>query len=293
MKYGKSIKIFIGVLFGATLIACSNAEDKHAKKASKADRPVELASAEETEAKHVSSKEQHMAESSGHEHAPHWSYSGEGAPYLWGSLKKEFATCGTGKSQSPIDISSVTVSSLPAINVDYKDTPLDVVNNGHSIQVNYAEGSSITVGGKRYALLQFHFHAPSEHTIGGKSYPMVVHLVHKADDGQLAVIGVMIRAGYENHLINKIWQHIPAAVGESVKVADVSVNAIGLLPRDPTYFDYSGSLTTPPCTEGVHWMFMAAPIDLAAGQIEKFTALYTGNNRPVQPLNGRVVRLSN
>jgi len=103
----------------------------------------------------------------------------------------------------------------------------------------------------------------------------------------------MIRAGNENHLINKIWQHIPTTEGEPTKLADVSVNAIGLLPRDPTYFDYSGSLTTPPCTEGVHWMIMAAPIDLAAGQIAKFTHLYTGNNRPVQPLNGRVVRLSN
>lgn len=295
MRYQKTIKMFIGILFGVALIACSDAEDNGAKKESKADHPAQLASSikEDTSKMQEVSKNEHVAETSTQEHALHWSYTGDGAPYYWGGLKEEYATCGSGKRQSPIDISSVTVSSLPAIDVDYKDTPLDIVNNGHSIQVNYAQGSSITVGGKRYNLLQFHFHAPSEHTMGGKSYPMVMHLVHKADDGQLAVIGVMIRAGNENHMINKIWQHIPATAGESVTVADVSVNAIGLLPRDPTYFDYSGSLTTPPCSEGVHWMFMAAPIDFARGQIEKFTAIYTGNNRPVQPLNGRVVRLSN
>ena len=229
----------------------------------------------------------------GHHGAVHWGYEGEGAPFMWGSLKEEFATCGEGKRQSPIDISSVVVTELPAIQVDYKATPLEILNNGHAVQVNYGAGSSVTVGGKTYQLLQFHFHAPSEHTIGGKYYPMVAHLVHKAEDGSLGVIGVMMTEGAENALIKSLWAHLPTEAGQKESVADVSINVADLLPRDMTYFNYSGSLTTPPCTEGVNWMVLAAPVSVSADQIQQFTAILSGTNRPVQALNGRIIRLSN
>ncbi|HFQ91911.1 MAG TPA: carbonic anhydrase family protein [Chromatiales bacterium] len=228
-----------------------------------------------------------------HHGTVHWGYEGEGAPFLWGSLKEEFATCGEGKSQSPIDISSVIVTELPAIQVDYKATPLEILNNGHAVQVNYGGGSRMTVGGKSYQLLQFHFHAPSEHTIGGKYYPMVAHLVHKADDGSLGVIGVMMKEGAENALIKTLWDHLPAEAGQKESVADVSINVADLLPVDRTYFNYSGSLTTPPCTEGVNWMVLAAPVSVSAEQIKQYTDILSGTNRPVQPLNGRTIRLSN
>ena len=223
----------------------------------------------------------------------HWGYEGAGAPHYWGDLKAEFATCKTGRSQSPIDISAVVVTQLPAIQIDYGDTPLDIVNNGHTIKVNYQSGSSITVDGKRFHLLQFHFHSPSEHTIGGKAYPMVAHLVHKADDGQLGVIGVMIKEGRSNALLEQLWAHLPETAGSSVTVESEQINVSGLLPADLTYFNYSGSLTTPPCTEGVHWMVLAAPTEASAEQIARFRALYPNDARPVQPVNGRTIRLSN
>ncbi len=228
-----------------------------------------------------------------HHGAIHWGYEGHGAPHYWGDLKAEFATCKSGRSQSPIDISATVVTELPAIQVNYSDTPLNIVNNGHAIQANYQSGSFISVGGKRFNLLQFHFHSPSEHTIGGKAYPMVAHLVHKADDGQLGVIGVMIKEGHANPLIEQLWAHLPETAGTSVTLEGESINVSDLLPRDRAYFNYSGSLTTPPCTEGVHWMVLAAPVEASAEQIARFRALYSNDARPVQPVNGRTIRLSN
>ncbi|MFQ5468762.1 MAG: carbonic anhydrase family protein [Gammaproteobacteria bacterium] len=227
-----------------------------------------------------------------HGHEIHWSYGGIGAPVYWGELRDEFSTCGEGSSQSPIDISFANVAPLADIQAKYLNSDLHVVNNGHAIQVDIDNGSSIVVDGKWYELLQFHFHSPSEHTIGGKAYPMVAHLVHKAADGQLGVIGVMITIGKANALIEKIWANIPAHAGEKFD-SDDQINTSGILPRDMSYFNYSGSLTTPPCTEGVNWMVLTAPITISQEQLDQFQALYTGTARPVQPLNGRNIRLSN
>ncbi|MFQ5487417.1 MAG: carbonic anhydrase family protein [Gammaproteobacteria bacterium] len=228
-----------------------------------------------------------------HHGAVHWSYEGPGAPHYWGDLKAEFATCKSGRSQSPIDISATVVTELPTIQVNYSDTALNIVNNGHAIQANYQSGSFINVGGKRFNLLQFHFHSPSEHTIGGKAYPMVAHLVHQADDGQLGVIGVMIKEGQPNPLMEQLWAHLPETAGTSVTLEGESINVSDLLPRDHSYFNYSGSLTTPPCTEGVQWMVLAAPVEASAEQIARFRALYPNDARPVQAVNGRTIRLSN
>ncbi len=223
----------------------------------------------------------------------HWGYEGHGAPWYWGSLKEEFALCDSGMSQSPIDISAVTVTGLPAIEFHYQETALEVVNNGHTIQANYAPGSYIVVDGKRYDLLQFHFHSPSEHTIGGKAYDMVAHLVHKAEDGQLGVVGVLFKAGEEiDSTVAKIWLNMPEQQGVK-QVPSVKINAADLLPPDLTYFNYSGSLTTPPCSEGVNWMVLATPRGVSEEQVRQFTELFPLSTRPVQPLNGRVVKLSN
>ena len=228
-------------------------------------------------------------------HAIHWGYSGIVAPQYWGEIKEEYRLCSEGKSQSPIDISSAVVTSLPGIQVAYRPVALDIVNNGHAIQVNYAPGSAIRVGGKTYGLLQFHFHSPSEHTIGGKAHDMVAHLVHKAADGQLAVIAVMIDGGaaQDNPFIGALWQYLPAEAGQSQRPDGASVNVADLLPPDLNYFNYSGSLTTPPCSEGVNWFVLTAPVQISDAQLARFREVIFNDARPVQPVNGRTVRLGN
>ena len=226
-------------------------------------------------------------------HAVHWGYEGAGAPHLWGELKAEYELCKSGISQSPIDISAVTVTELSDIAFDYHPSPLTIVNNGHTIQVNYAPGSSMTVAGTQYDLLQFHFHAPSEHTVGGKAYDLVAHLVHKAQDGQLGVIGVVFAAGQANETIATLWDNMPQQSGQTVAAGAVTINAADLLPPDLTYFNYAGSLTTPPCSEGVNWMVLVTPLSVSEGQVAQFTELFPLSARPVQPLNGRTVSLSN
>jgi len=228
-------------------------------------------------------------------HAVGWSYEGAGAPALWGDLEADYAMCKDGTSQSPIDIdvSTVTRTDLSEISFDYRASPLTIVNNGHTIQVNYAPGSSITVADKRYDLLQYHFHAPSEHTIDGNAYDMVVHLVHQAEDGQLGVVGVMFAAGESNETIATLWEHMPAQADQTVDATAVTIDAADLLPSDLAYFNYSGSLTTPPCSEDVNWMVLATPVTVSAAQVAQFTDLFPLSARPVQPLNGRTVLSSN
>lgn len=221
-------------------------------------------------------------------HGAHWGYSGEGAPAQWGSLSKEYALCGTGKNQSPIDISGAVKKNLPAISFEYTDVPLMVENNGHSIKVSTSGGGSITVDGKKYNLIQFHFHEPSEHTVNGKAAAMVVHLVHQNDEGKLAVVGVLMEKGAENPLIKSIWSVMPIKPGKP-EVHSARINAGKLLPAKRSYYAYEGSLTTPPCSEGVKWMVLKQPLTVSAAQIEKYRSLYPGSVRPVQPLNGRVV----
>lgn len=220
----------------------------------------------------------------------HWGYEGEGAPEFWGTLKPEYALCGTGKYQSPIDFNKTYRTELESIQFSYNDVPLKVVNNGHSIQVNCEPGSSITVDGQKYELLQFHFHAPSEHTVKGSFYDMELHLVHKNENGELAVVGVFMKKGKPNNLIQVIWDNIPQELNKENLVSGLSINPSGLLPKVRTYYHYYGSLTTPPCTEGVNWSVMKTPIEVSEEQIEKFKLVMgVNNNRPVQPLNKRFV----
>jgi carbonic anhydrase len=222
------------------------------------------------------------------QHAVHWSYTGSTGPAHWGSLSPEYALCSTGRSQSPIDIATTSPRDLNNIVFSYQPTPLNIVNNGHTVQVNYAQGSFIEIDGERFDLAQFHFHAPSEHTLNGVHADMEMHLVHKSAKGRLAVVGVMIRRGTPNPMFDALARNIPTS-GQKVERPEVMINAAAFLPADQRTYRYDGSLTTPPGTEGVKWSMMIQPMTLSAEQIAAFTSHYNANRRPVQLLNGRQV----
>jgi len=223
----------------------------------------------------------------------HWSYSGDTGPAKWAALESDYGACGLGKLQSPIDIhdSAVKKGALPAIAFDYKPSPLKIVDNGHTIQMDYAPGSSITVQGKRYELVQFHFHKPSEEKINGKSADMVAHLVHKNADGNLAVVAVLLKTGQANKVVESLWKNLPAEKEKETVVDGVQVNAADLLPsKRAAYYTFTGSLTTPPCSEGVTWFVLKTPASISSKELARFAQLYPMNARPTQPLNGREIR---
>lgn len=219
----------------------------------------------------------------------HWSYAGPGGPSHWGDLEPGFALCKEGQRQSPIDIRSARREILPPIHFDYKPMPLKIINNGHSIQINAEGGGGMWIGGKRYALLQFHFHRPSEEEVGGKRFDMAAHLVHRDAAGHLAVVAILFEAGKDNPFIQALWNHLPPDQGKECAPRNVTVNAAGLLPANQNYYTFAGSLTTPPCTEGVTWYVLRSPVEISAAQIAVFSRLYPDNARPIQPGNGRVI----
>jgi len=216
--------------------------------------------------------------------APHWGYEGAMGPDKWG---KEFPTCGKGQSQSPLNIKSPFVKGRISVTADYKAGPLRMLNNGHTIQVNVTPGSKLRIDGVPHDLLQFHFHRPSEEHIDGKPSAMVIHFVHKNAAGKLAVLGVLLKEGNENPGIKTLWANAPAAEGPEVVLDDVSFNPGNLLPREFDFFSYEGSLTTPPCTEGVRFFILKTPVNISREQISGFP--FKMNARPVQPQNGRII----
>jgi carbonic anhydrase len=224
----------------------------------------------------------------------HWSYEGPGAPEKWSKLNAEYESCASGKRQSPIDIRDGARLELEPIRFDYKPAPLRVIDNGHSVQVNYAEGSSIVVAGERFELKQFHFHKPAEERIEGRAYDMVAHLVHQSLDGRLAVVAVLFEAGdSSNAFIDGLWPHLPLEPHREVAPLDVTVDINALLPESRSYYTYMGSLTTPPCSEGVLWLVLKTPVQVSREQVGVFGRLYAMNARPVQPANGRLIKESN
>jgi carbonic anhydrase len=223
-----------------------------------------------------------------------WSYEGAKGPEHWGDLDPEYAACKAGKEQSPIDIRSAEKADLPAIRLEYKSGPLNIINNGYTaVRVDYVHsGDFLVVGDKRYELTQFHFHRPSEEYIHGKQYPMVLHLMHAASDGKIAGVAVLLKAGRANSTIEQLWQHMPKIAGKEEEIAGVEINPAKLLPHNTGYYTYMGSQTAPPCTEGVAWFVLKTPVDISAEEINAFAKLYPHDVRPVQPLNGRVVKES-
>lgn len=222
----------------------------------------------------------------------HWGYEGEAGPAHWGDLSPEFAACGSGREQSPVDIPRAAPLNPGDLRFDYRPSMVAIANNGHSIQVTYEAGSTLAAGDARYSLVQFHLHASSEHMLGGAYAPMELHLVHQDAGGRIAVAGVLLVEGAHNAAYEPMLAHMPSQVGEANVIDGTTVDAGALLPTDRAYYRYHGSLTTPPCTEGVAWFVLSEPVELSAAQIAAFRVLYDGNNRPVQPLNGRTFLLS-
>ncbi|MFZ5550063.1 MAG: carbonic anhydrase family protein [Pseudomonadota bacterium] len=225
-------------------------------------------------------------------HADHWDYHGEGGPETWGQLKPEFSQCSTGQRQSPIDIRGGIAVQLEPIQFDYRVSGFSVIDNGHTVQVNVPAGHAITVLGRRFELQQFHFHRPSEERINGKQHEMVTHLVHKDAEGKLAVVAVLLDRGAAQPLIQAVWNALPLEKHEA-QAAPGTIDLNKLLPEDRRYYTYMGSLTTPPCSEGVLWMVLKTPLTVSPDQIAIFSQLYPMNARPVQPLAGRLIKESN
>lgn len=221
---------------------------------------------------------------------PAWSYEGKSGPKHWGDLNPAWIVAKEGKEQSPIDLTGARSSSvLYPLNFSYQSAPLNLVNNGHTIQQNIAVGSSLEIMGKTYSLKQFHFHSASEHTVNGRQFDLEMHLVHQAPDGQLLVVGIIFEVGAENPFLAQFFGQLPATPHESLATSGFSINPTEILPEDRSYYYYQGSLTTPPCTEGVQWYVLKQPMQLSQSQLAAFRALYAKNFRPVQPIHERTL----
>ncbi|MEM6399720.1 MAG: carbonic anhydrase [Cyanobacteria bacterium P01_D01_bin.116] len=216
-----------------------------------------------------------------------WGYIGEKGPENWGNLSSDFDACQTGNNQSPLNLESAVDADLPELKINYKDSPLRIINNGHTIQVNYQSGSFLTLDDKRYELIQFHFHHPSEHKVEGEALPMELHLVHKGEKGNLAVIGIFLKEGKTNPTLQKVWQVMPMKKGREKTISDLNINASNLLPEDKDYYRYFGSLTTPPCSETVNWIVLKEPVEISSPQVKKFAQVFPMNARPVQLVKRR------
>ena len=221
----------------------------------------------------------------------HWGYQGKAGPDNWSHLSDEFKTCAQGTRQSPIDVSEkfAIKANLNALKFSYQSVQPEIVNNGHTIQVNYAPGSHVAISGKEYELLQFHFHTPSENKLAGKSFPMEMHMVHKSVDGKLAVVAVFIENGEENKVLKAAWDKMPEHAGERQTLSQMNLSATQLLPNNKEYAQFNGSLTTPPCSEGVNWVVLKTPIQMSKQQMAKFQKVMGDNARPLQPLNNRFI----
>jgi carbonic anhydrase len=280
------MKLFIQMLIFVFLVSLGVVSCKKTS----TPAPTEDKAKSEEKAEASEPKEEHSEEAK-EEHKPHWTYEGEGGPANWGSLDDAFKLCASGTAQSPIDIVGAESSeALPELALDYKASKVNVVNNGHTVQVNMPEGSSVTIGDKTYALAQFHFHSPSEHTVDGNPYALEMHLVHKSESGDLAVVGLLFKKGAENPFIKSIFDHLPTEVGKPVDL-ETEININDVIPAEKNYFHYTGSLTTPPCSEGVNWNVIKAELEVSEEQAKQFNDLIKNNNRPVQPLSDRKIEV--
>lgn len=221
-----------------------------------------------------------------------WGYEGDTGPAHWGALTPQYALCRLGVSQSPIDLTADTIAKPHDLAFHYADSPFEIVDTGHTIQVSCGPGNKLCAGERQYDLQQFHFHHRSEHTRDGVLSDMEVHFVHSDARGHLAVVGILLTAGPQNDFVHRLWKHLPTAPGQKKIVDGGTGNITDLLPTDRSYFSYSGSLTTPPCTENVSWFVFPSPVAVSGEQIARFTALYPNNARPTQPLHDRVVYFS-
>jgi len=223
-----------------------------------------------------------------------WSYLDDTGPDHWAELDPSFDICASGKAQSPINLTAAEGADLTNPDFHYEPVPLNLLNNGHTVQVPYAPGSYITLGGVKYNLLQFHFHSPSEHAVDSQSQAVELHLVHQSEAGELAVVAVMLHAEDDelstHESFKVLSQHLPLKNGDKVRT-EKTINAQTLLPKQTTTYRYSGSLTTPPCSESVTWLVMTEPVTLSNAQAAQYERLLNRNNRPLQQLNKRSVQV--
>ncbi len=217
-----------------------------------------------------------------------WSHGGEGGPENWSALSPDNSPCAAGSQQSPIDLAGAMTAGMAAPAAKWiPATGGMVVNTGHTLQVEATSGGSVALDGKDYVLSEFHFHHPSEHTIDGKRFPLEAHFHHTSADGDVAMIAVMFLEGSSNPNLDAIWATAPGREGKAAVA--FNIDAAAFMPAQNTAFRYEGSLTTPPCTENVHWTVMATPVTASASQIAAFATLFPNNARPAQPLNRRYV----
>jgi carbonic anhydrase len=219
---------------------------------------------------------------------PQWGYDGEQGPENWGRLHPDFAPCAEGKQQSPVDLRMPSPENPADINFQYQPVAFNMLNNGHTVMAECENAGFMEVDGKRYFLKQIRFHSPSEHTMGGQPFEMEAQFIHESEDGQPAIVAVFIQRGDANLAYASLWQHVPRQAGEMQATEGVAVNAADLLPESRTYYHYDGSLTTPPCTEGVKWYIMAMPVWVSGAQLVALQRISDRNARPVQPFNNRV-----
>ena len=219
----------------------------------------------------------------------HWGYSGAIGPEHWGELSQEYRLCSTGKNQSPVNLVGALDAELAPLELHYAVEVTEIVNNGHTIQLTFAAGGDLVIDQTRYGLRQIHFHSPSENTIDGRAYPLEGHLVHADEQGRLAVVAVMYEEGPEHAALTRAWQQIPTEADGRQPIAG-ALNAESFLPAKRSYFRFNGSLTTPPCTEGVTWLVLTQPATVSRDQVNSFLQVMGGpNNRPVQPLKARII----
>ncbi|MBS1189118.1 MAG: Carbonic anhydrase, eukaryotic [Rhodocyclaceae bacterium] len=267
------------------------AEDRRALAAAEVPAPAPRLSRKARAEAHAREVAQ-AAEAAERAHARvHWSYEGPGGPENWSRLDPENILCGTGRRQSPIDIHDGIRVDLEPIKFDYKPSYFRIVDNGHTVQAALGEGK-ITLTGKTYSLVQFHFHKPAEEKVNGRGFDMVAHLVHRADDGQLAVVAVLMEKGAENPFVQTLWNYLPLEKNVEVSPPSPAVDLNAFLPASRDYYAYMGSLTTPPCTEGVLWLVLRQPVQVSAEQVGIFSRLYPRNARPIQASSGRLIKES-
>jgi carbonic anhydrase len=218
-----------------------------------------------------------------------WGYTGSTSPEHWSELTPDYAACARGQRQSPIDLVDAIPARLAPPEINYRSTPIELIHTGHTIQLNYAPGSTLTLDGQTFNLLQFHFHSPSEHQIEGQPQAMECHFVHQTDDSEaLLVLAVFLQLGQNNDVLEPLWAHLPMTIGETYRDRDTTIDASQLLPaRLDRLYRYDGSLTTPPCRESVTWLLCADPLTVSIAQVDRFTQAIPANARPVQARNHR------
>jgi len=279
----KKIFFWMGLFLVVNHASCASATSLHEEKPEH-DKTAQVAP--HGDAKQNEKASHDKAPAATHK-GPHWGYAGKTGADHWGSLDPAYKSCASGKEQSPIDITNLKTKDIENIRFHYRPSKLNILNNGHTIQVDIDKGSSIRIDGEKYDLLQFHFHTPSEHAIEGIRYPMEIHLVHKSKKGELAVVGVMMVVDKHNSVLESLFDNFPGEEGKENLMDKIDVGA--LLPAGERTFRYPGSLTTPPCTEGVKWNLLLAPISISNEQFTSFHDIFENNSRPVQPIRKRVI----